>query len=223
MDEYTLRKATRDDVNFLADVVISAEKSGTDKLSFATIFDLSETQAKEYIVAMFKEEIDGCELSVSSFIIAGYMGNPVAALGGWVETLNEDVMASSILKANLINYTFGKDAIAQLKTRADSIKELVSEREPLTLQLEYLYVLNEHRGKGIFNMLIAELEKQAVCVYPELTKVQLQVYVNNFSAIKVYERNGFVITRLYKTNYAAVLNLLPYHEKYLMEKKIKIK
>ncbi len=221
MSGYLFRKAVADDIPFLADTVVAAEKSGSDKLSYCTLFNLPEEKARGFIKSMFEEEIDGCEFSVSSFIVAEYNGKPVAAFGGWVETINEDNMPSNMLKSNLISFTFGKEALAFLKTKAAAIAELVSEREPLALQLEYLYVSDEHRGKGLSNQLITELEKAAAAIYPAVSKVQVQVYSNNDGAIAVYKKNGFHIGRTYKASNDEVLQLLPWNEKYIMEKELK--
>ena len=68
--EYVIRKATLQDVDFLADVIIGAEKSFTQNLGLANFFEISEERAKELLIAMLEEEVDGCEFSVSSFFIA---------------------------------------------------------------------------------------------------------------------------------------------------------
>jgi ribosomal protein S18 acetylase RimI-like enzyme len=221
MGTYLVRKATAGDIPFLVDTVVAAEKNGTDKLSYSTLFNLSEQKAKDYIKAMFEEDIDGCEFSLTSFLVAEYEGQPVAAFGGWIETLNEDNMASNMLKSNLIRFTFGKEPMGFLKTKVALVSELVSEREPLTLQLEYLYVTVAHRGKGLSNILIDGLIKAAAVTYPALTKVQVQVYSNNNNAVSVYKKNGFEVGRSYKAKNEEVLNLLPWNEKYIMEKKLK--
>ncbi len=42
MSDFIIRPATIADAPFLAETIIEAEKSGTDKLSYTTIFGLSE-------------------------------------------------------------------------------------------------------------------------------------------------------------------------------------
>ena len=90
MNEYIIRKAALKDISFLADIVIAAEKGNSDKLSYSTLFNLSEKKVKELIIAMFEEEIDGCEFSLSSYLITEYNGLPVAGFGAWVEGLSEN-------------------------------------------------------------------------------------------------------------------------------------
>ena len=219
MKEYLIRKATINDTSFLTDVVIAAEKGNSDKLSYSTLFNLSEERVAELIKNMFEEEIDGCEFSISSFIIIEYEEEPVAAFGGWIEGFNNS-LPSKILKSNLLSYTFGSDSIEFLKTKSGIIKELVSEREPMALQLEFLYVSENHRGKRLADKLIHELEKNALSEYAGLKKVQVQVFKNNIHAVRVYEKNGFEVAASYKSHNIEVLNYLPFNEKYVMEKKL---
>ncbi|HLP65536.1 GNAT family N-acetyltransferase [Flavobacterium sp.] len=218
MDQvYSIRKATTDDLVFLAEVIIEAEKSGTDKLSLSTLFNVTESKVKEYIISMLDEEIDGCEFSVSSFLIIEYDKKPVAAFGGWIEGF-EDEMSSSILKSNLINYTFDRESIQFLKSKAHLLKNILIDREDKSLQLEYLYVANEHRGKKLSNTLIEQHILNAKLLFPELKKVQVQVFKNNIGAIKTYQNSGFSIAKLFKADSAELLDYLPFDEKYLMEK-----
>ena len=70
--EYSIRKATIKDVDFLAEVIIGAEKSLTNNLGIANFFELTEEKVKELIIAMLEEEVDGCDFSISSFFIAFY-------------------------------------------------------------------------------------------------------------------------------------------------------
>ena len=102
--KYIFRKATVDDVGFLVDVIVNAEKSGTDKFGLANLFGISEQEARNIISELLEEEIDGCEFSISSFVVAEYDGVPVSAFAGWIEGENEDDMPSGLLKSNLLAY-----------------------------------------------------------------------------------------------------------------------
>ena len=103
MSTFIIRDANIDDAPFLVDTIIEAEKSGTSILTYTTIFGLSESDARKYITLMFEEEIDGCEFSISSFLITEYNGKPVAAVGGWVEGVAED-MPSKVLYPHSFAY-----------------------------------------------------------------------------------------------------------------------
>ena len=145
--KYIIRRASLNDKDFIADVIIEAEKSGTGNCGLAKLYDLTEQELKRYLVNMLEEEIDGCELSLSSFLVVEYDGEPVAAGGGWLEGDNEDGLSSSILKANLIAYYIPAEKIKSSQLRLDIVKDIQIERELGTFQMEYAYVKKEHQGQ----------------------------------------------------------------------------
>lgn len=55
--------------------------------------------------------------------------------------------------------------------------------------LGFMYVLPEHRGKGINQMIIADLKEWALS--KGITELRLEVYADNLSAMKAYEKAGF--------------------------------
>lgn len=81
MSIFNFRKATLNDIPFLVETIIEAEKSGTNILPYTTIFRLSETESKKYITDMFLEEIDGCQLSISSYMITEQNRKSAGAIG----------------------------------------------------------------------------------------------------------------------------------------------
>ena len=109
-NKYIIRKATLDDVEFIATVIIEAEKSMTNNFGLANFFELSEEDIRKYIIQILEEEVDGCEFSLSSFFVAEYDGEPVSALGGWLEGYYDE-MPSALLKANLVGYVFPKENV----------------------------------------------------------------------------------------------------------------
>ena len=217
MNEYLFRKAVVKDIPFLADVIISAEKGKSDKLSYSTLFNISESRARELIISMLEEEIDGCELSLSSFWVAEYGGEPVAASGSWIESFN-GLMPSQILKSNLISYFYERESIEFLKARSHMLKGILADREPMTLQFEYMHISDEHVGKGIDAELVKKNEEYALAQYPALKKAQCQVFKNNIFAVKVALKRGYKIVKSYKSVDDELFNYLPFNEKVLMEK-----
>jgi len=216
MHEFLIRKARLDDAAFLADAIIAAEKSGTDKLGLATLFDLTESEVRSAICAMLEEEIDECEFSISSFLIAEHNGDNVAAVGGWVEGFNQKI-ASRILKANLISFCIPRENILSAHSKSASLAGVAIERENLSLQIEYVYVDKTQRGKSLTESLINQHIANALLAYPQLKKIQVQVFSNNIPAIKAYEKCGFKIAGTFKSDNNDILQSLPHNEKYLMD------
>lgn len=214
---YSIRKAQLSDSKFLAEAIINAEKSNSDKLSLSTFFNLAEAQVADLIVAMLDEEIEGCEFSIDSYLVAEYSGEPVAAVAGWVEQVSGE-MASALLKSNLIGYVFPVESIQYVKERAAFIADLIIERSDKSLQIEYVYVRSEHRGNALAQSLIQEHEKRSKELLPTIEKAQVQLFSNNVGAKKVYRNLGFEVTNTYISPRPDILAYLPHGEKILMEK-----
>jgi hypothetical protein len=221
MSDYSIRNAEQKDIPFLASAIIAAEKGRSDKLSYSTLFNLSQSRVKELVINMLEEEIDGCELSVSSFLIVEYDGVPVATSAGWIEGFGDN-MPSQILKSNLIFNTFGKESIEFFKTKAHIVRDILIDRDPLTLQLEYLYIADEHIGKGLDAMLINKSIENSLQIYPALQKIQGQLFKNSIFAIIALRKKGFVIAKTCKATNKEILDYIPFDEKLMMEKQINI-
>jgi ribosomal protein S18 acetylase RimI-like enzyme len=220
MEEYAFRRAAIEDVSFIAEVIIEAEKSSSGNLSFSSLFNLTEDEVKALLIKILNEEVEGCEFSINSYIVAEYNKKPVAAIGAWIEEFDGN-LPSAILKANLISAIFPKESLQYLKSKLDIISELQIEREKLALQLEYSYVINEHRGKGLYGKIIHKLIEDALIQYPELKKVQFQVYKTTTQVIGFFEKQNYQVVKIFKSNHPDILNYLPCDEKLLMEKTFK--
>ena len=55
--------------------------------------------------------------------------------------------------------------------------------------LGFMYVVPEHRGKGVNKKIVTALE--AWSLSRGVTEMQLEVYVENLAAIKAYEKSGY--------------------------------
>lgn len=214
---YHLRQATLSDIPFLVDVIVAAEKSGSSILSLCTLFGIDEAEARSLMAQMLDEEIDGCEYSVSSFLMIEQQGRPVAAFGGWLENV-PGTLPSGVLKSNLMSFTFGLEKILRLKEKAAIISPILIPREAGTLQLEYLFVDDAHRGQGLADRLVNGLIDTAMKGEYPPQKAQVQLYSNNGPAFKVYERCGFRPAHTATAGDARILTYLPHNEKTLMEK-----
>lgn len=219
--DYTIRQATLDDISFLANAIICAEKSNTDKLSLATFFGLSEEKVRQLLVDMLEEEIEGCEFSIDSFLVVDFKGKAVAAVAGWTENF-ETTLPSKMLKSNLIGFIFPPESIEYVRSKSDLVTDLLIEREKDALQIEYVYTEAEHRGKRLAQQLIETHVSNYLERDLDQKKMQVQVFANNKSAIKLYERIGFSIKEEFIASKEQILNYLPHDAKLLMEKSLNI-
>jgi ribosomal protein S18 acetylase RimI-like enzyme len=217
---YSLRFARENDITFLAETIIAAEKSGTAHCGLANLIGLDEEQTKIGLTRILREEIEGCEFSTTEFALATFNNEPVAAFCGWIECENEDEQPSATLKSNLLIHAFGTSIIPSLQQHKSLLNALQLPRTPGAHQVEYAYVDPQHRGNHLIDKLIAFLIENALSKNPGVQLAEVQVYANNISAIKVYQRMGYEPVQ--KSVYSPELmgNILPHHEKWLMQKKL---
>ena len=218
MEQFKIRTATINDVPFLVDTIVEAEKSGTDKLSYSTVFGLSELDSRKYISDMLLEEVDGCELSISSFIIVEKNKKNAAAAASWIEGI--DGIPSSVLKGNLLNCTLPKECIDKAFSINSILKNLHIENISDTMQLGLVYVSSDFRGLNLVNLLIDEQIRHLHKIKQNITEMYVQVFGNNIPAIKAYEKANFKAVMVKESSNIEILHYLPSNKKILMKKDI---
>jgi ribosomal protein S18 acetylase RimI-like enzyme len=217
---YSLRFANEQDIPFLVDTILEAEKSGTPRCGLSNLLGLTEEQTRLGLTKMLTEEIEGCEFSTTEFAVATFENRPVAAFCGWIEGENEDQQPSAVLKSNLIIHGFGTSVIPHLQKHKQLLSAIQLNRTPGTHQVEYAFVKAEHRGNRLIDQLIHFLHSHARQKKEDLHFAQVQVYANNTKAIEVYRRMGY--EPLEKAVYSPEMNgdILPYHEKWTLQKNL---
>ncbi|MCB0759108.1 MAG: GNAT family N-acetyltransferase [Flavobacteriales bacterium] len=216
MDPIQIERAVAADIPFLVEVVEAADRGIGAYGGLARVFGLKDEQLPERIEAMFQEEVDGCEFSVSSFLVARSGGKAVAAVGGWVEGAEEEI-PSQMLRSNLIGFTFPPASMEALKASAPVLSSMRIDRKMGDLQIEYVYVVPSYRGQGIAARLIQEHITVAGSVTPTPRTAQVQVFSNNAPAIRLYTSLGFRVASTFRSEHPRILELLPHHEKIVME------
>lgn len=216
--KYIFRDATIEDVDFLSLAIVEAKKGVSNMVGMANLFGLSEKSFKEYVRQMLEEEIDGCDFSVSSFIIVEYEGEPVATFGGWIECDNEDEMPSALLKANLISYVIPLENVLIAQEKSKLLANLQVERNPGTYQLEYGYTKPDHRGHHLIRRLIEKHVERAKKSPKPVCKMQVLVYDNNTSAITAYTKSGFRVIQVLSADNPDVLIYYPHNRELFLEK-----
>lgn len=215
----TIRKATINDVPFLVDTIIEAEKSGTDKLSYSTIFGLSEDEVRKYLIDILNEEVDGCELSISSFLIAEYKGKIGGAISAWIEGIDE--VSSAVIKGNLLNYTLPKECIERAINLNEIIRELRIEYIPNTIVLGVGYVVEEFRGNKLLGLLNSEIIARLIKKKPDVTSICAQIFSCNTPSLRAMERTNYNIVMTKTSSNYEINKFLPSNTKYFLKKIIK--
>ena len=217
-EDILIRKATIKDVDFLVDTIVFAEKSGTANFGLANLFEISEEDMCMYIKKILEEEIDGCEFSISSFIVAEHKGKVVAALAGWIEGQNEDGLSSSMLKSNLFSYVFPKDLIFKVRSKSEAVKPIQIERSIGAYQFDYGFTNQCYRGKGIMNAIIENHIQ--IAKTQGVRKMQVHIFENNLASINNYLRKGFDVKERYESHHPLTSIIFPYNVELLLEKEI---
>lgn len=216
--DFKIRQAGVDDVPFLVDTIIEAEKSGTNIFTYSTIFGLTEQDARKYIGNMLMEEIDGCELSISAFLLAEKGGQIAAAVGAWVEGL--EGVPSSMLKGNLLSFSLPKVCIEKASTLNNLVKALHIEYKDKTIQIGLVYVSADFRGLGLANTLIEAQLTRLQELSPGLTESFVQVFGSNKAAIRSYEKSGYNIVLEKHSDDPRMAEHFPSSSKVLMKRSL---
>jgi len=209
------RKADLEDIPFLVKTIIEAEKSGTDILSYQTVFGLDEKQTSELLVKVLEEEEDHCELSLSSFLVAEQGGEIIGAVGAWVEAMDE--VPSTMIKGNLLGFYLPREALYKAAALKSTLQSLHLEYKSGTIQIGLVFVAEKARGQGIPKRLIEEQVSRLLKIRPEISEAYVQVFANNLPAIKAYEKFGFKIIETRTSEDQTIHTLLPYHTKINMK------
>jgi GNAT superfamily N-acetyltransferase len=216
MEKIRIRKANTGDIPFLVDTIIEAEKSGTEVLSYTTIFGLTDGQVREFIADILAEEIDNCELSLSSFLVAEEDGKIAAAASAWIE--GRDGISSSTIKGNLITYFLPKESIARAAGLHSLIHELNIDYYPNTIVLAAGYVAPEYRGKSLLTTLLIQLIDDLLKVDTGIKEAYTQIFECNIPSIKSAEKLGFEVVARKESSNKDIRMYLPYDKKLFLRK-----
>ena len=211
----TLKRATEADADFVVKAIIEAEKSGTDKLSYATMFGLTEAEVAEILKNAVLEDIPGQELCLSGFMIAFIDEVASGAVCSWIEAADE--IPSSLLKANILYHFLGTEKLAKAGENSSLLEQINIPREAGTIQIESVFVHNKFRGLGVSNKLILELIKDTLLNSPGVSKIQIQLAATNLPALRSYEKLGFRTVATRHCEDARILQFLPSDTKIMME------
>jgi len=213
--EINFRKATEKDIKFIVKCIIAAEKNNSKIFSYNTIFGLEEKSAYKFISKMLLMKVDGCELSITSYIIATFKKKPIGAMGAWIEPI--EGIPSKTIKGNLLFKVVPKENLLKSRNILNLLNQLYIDYVKDSMCVGITYIDERYRGLGILKML---LDKQAKKLFSNNGKkdVYVQVFSNNTQAIKAYEKLGFLTIKISETKNENILKYLPSNKKFLMKK-----
>lgn len=208
------RQACKNDIAFIIEAIIASEKSGRDKISTCKIFGLTEEEYKKILSTVLLEDIGDYEYNLPGFLIAENNGEYIGVSGSWIECL--DGTSSGIKKSSIFTPYLSGDNKTKFQNNFNIINSLTIIREPMTCQLEYVYIRNKYRKHGIFSALIAENIKRNHKRYPFL-KVQTLLYNGNEASYCAHLKFGFEVSETKSNDDINIYNYFPYNSRVLME------
>ena len=91
--------------------------------------------------------VDGCELSISSYLIGFIENKPVASIGAWIE--GSDGIPSSTVKGNLLFKSLPKNSIKYAKSISNLTSKLYTEYINNSFCIGIVYIKKGYRGHGM--------------------------------------------------------------------------
>ena len=216
IEKLEIKKATEKDIDFIIESIIAAEKNNTAILSYSKIFKLKILKVKEILKQTLLFNVDGCELSINSFLIGFIENKPVASIGAWTE--GKTGLPSSTIKGNLLFKSMPTDSIKYAKSIFNITSKMYTEYPPNSFCIGIVYIKKKYRGYGIFKKIL-EIHINNNKIFERKLNTYVHVFSNNISAIKTYKKNGFVMIKELESDNNKIKEYLPFHKKQILIKK----
>ncbi|HSH66091.1 MAG TPA: GNAT family N-acetyltransferase [Bacteroidia bacterium] len=183
-----IRRATESDIPFLARMVLLAETSGHELISYKKMFSLPDSDLVKKFEIVLRNEQEGHGLTYRSFIVAEQDGMLAAVASSYIE--GEYGSSSHLMTGALMN-GFELEQIMRGYKKNAEYKDVQIVKSAGTVQLDSVAILEEFRGKGLLK-LIFDAHTENVRK-KNVTELEIQVWAGNIAAIKAYEKLGYKI------------------------------
>lgn len=204
---YSVRHAIKKDIPFLIQSIINADKSSTDICSYCKLIEIEELELVIALKKIFDEEIDGCEFSLTAFIVVVYSGEPIAACASWIEA--EEGMPSWQIRMAALRSFVPAEKLQNLTRKAEVCNTLLIKRSVGTLQIESVFIHPNHRGKELLAKMIDFHVNEKLVKTNDVFFLELLTYNSNLSAEKAYTKFGFVKVEETTSNHSQINQYYP--------------
>jgi len=214
--EFSYRRATLADIEFIVAAIIEAERSGGGFTAYERMFDILPDELPATLRTLLEEDMPGSELCCDNFLLAIDGTDPVGCLATWIEA--EGASPSHIIRANMLAYVLGAERWSLARQRLAVIHEIDIPRESGTMQIEAVYVRPSYRGRRIVAGLVNEAIARCRIDHPGVRKAQILSVVENETSSKAFLNAGFSIVKQTRATNPAVSSLFPGTGRVLWEK-----
>lgn len=206
-DGIIIRPAKKEDLEFLVDTIIEAEKSGTEKIATCGLLSIQETELREILKEILLYNVSDYELSLSGFIVAEFDNRPIGAMVSWIE--ENSGFSSAMLKANVFIPFIKEEKREEISHILHLLKDFGFRKTPKSVQIEFFYVLNEFRGRRLIARLITHSIKKQMAKQGTIPRVEVVLMKDNISSFNVLQRLGFVTCNEVTITNEEILNIFP--------------
>ncbi len=191
-NEIVIRFANRNDIDFILEGFIEAEKGGGSIIPTQKIFNLTLERFKEYFINFLNDDdIIDCEYSLKTYLIAEIDGVQAATFSHWVEGANS--IKSGIIKINSWFYAIGAENIKKIERSLEIANKYNLTRINNYLQLEYLYVSPNFRKKGLLKKLIKFAIENEIKKGSLFNGFQTILFMENTPSFNFFNERGFKV------------------------------
>jgi GNAT superfamily N-acetyltransferase len=213
-----IKNAVVEDIEFVVEAIVCAEKGNGNFISYCRLFNISETEFRKVVRKILEAGIRNFEFSLENFKIAMSGRRPVAAYGAWLE--GKDGISSGMLKISALKSFLSKESIAYFRSIAPVAEEITIKRQTGTFQFESIYILEDYRGKNIGKMLVQSLLDDLRAKHPNVGIAQVQVIKQNSVSLQAHLNYGFTIAAEKTSSNPEILNFYSGKTRVILEKKI---
>ena len=165
----TIRQAKQSDIDFIIEGIIEAEKGGKEIIPTQIIFNLTFDELCLHYKDFLLEDIEDCEFSLKSYIICDVNGIKAGTISSWIEGLSG--FGSNLIKMNCWIAALPRNHTQTILKNIELANKYSIPRKKDYLQLEYLYVKEDFRKRGLHKRMIASCIERAM-VYKNLKGCQ---------------------------------------------------
>ncbi len=214
LENLNIRQATFNDIEFVIEAIIEADKSGTQMISTCNVFSLSTDEYKNILNDLLRQDIENYDYYLSGFLVAELNGESIGTSGSWLE--GGGGKPSGVVKGEVLFSYLDRSKLSNVKNNIKIISGSNLPREIGALQLEYVYIRKDYRGKGIFSQIVSKNIKRNLDKY-SFSKVQSILFKANHKSYSAFLKLGYEIIQENKSSNPEILKFFPYDTKIIME------
>ncbi len=183
-----VRHATQADCSFLSEIILLAESTGFEIVSYSKMFSKTNEELSAIFSNIINNNTNGHPLAYQSFLIVCVNDIPAAAISLYKEGEYGD---SNHLMTGALMTGFDRREIANAFSFLKMNSDINIPKKINSLQIDSVATLPAYRRKGFLTLLLAEAEK--IACKSMVDELQIQVWKKNDIAVKSYEKYGYKV------------------------------